>query len=182
MNEVGENNAGKIGTKQQGGKSGEEEDGGGETHKGFEGARVRMCVCTRVCVGGSAEQSVKPVCGKVPQGWQLSNRVGIDPAITKKNPIDLWWKCVCLCAFPFLSFCSILLFCAIFGVDPHITFHPWWRVFLCFLRVLKVTCNTGTEPLPPTGQTDLNVRDGRGLRRIVIFIFAFSSLYQGWLN
>lgn len=34
---------------------------------------------------GSTEQSVKPVCGKVPQGWKLRNRVHIDPRVTKKH-------------------------------------------------------------------------------------------------
>lgn len=83
---------------------------------------------------------------------------------------------VCVCVrvnmglrrlFPFLSFCSILLFCAIFGVDPHITFHPWQRVFLCILRVLKVTCNTGGELLSPSGQSDLNTRDDRGMCSLI---------------
>lgn len=45
----------------------------------------------RVAAGGGVKgaESVKPVCGKAPRGWQLSNRVRIDPPITKKNTINL---------------------------------------------------------------------------------------------
>lgn len=53
----------------------------GGKHKRYEGA----CAC--VCVEGvNRTEGVKPVCGKAPQGWQLSYRVGIDPAITRKIP------------------------------------------------------------------------------------------------
>lgn len=43
---------------------------------------------------GSTEQSVKSVSGKVPQGWQLTNRVVLIHQ-SQKNTINLC-KCVCL--------------------------------------------------------------------------------------
>lgn len=49
--------------------------------------------------GGSTEQRVLSLfCGKVPEGWQLTNRVRIDPPITKKHHQPLMFGvCVCVC-------------------------------------------------------------------------------------